>query len=301
MTIKQLEALYWAARLGSFALAAERLCMTQSSLSKRILELEHELNQTLFDRSGARARITNAGERVLQQAQNMLNLRDAILADAQGNHGLAGTCRFGVSELVASTWLASLVAELQAIYPQVVLEPRVGVTQEMLAEVHRGETDMAIAPGGSAHSDIASCRLYEVPMIWACAPNFPFTGGVLTYEVVQQLPVVSTSAQSGATAALESWAVARGLKFKRIIACNSMGAVAALAAAGLGLCLLPKPFAQIFMERGRLRALIAEPALQVPPLTYFLHWRKDDASVLAQSIRDVVFRVGKNLLGSELA
>lgn len=36
MTLKQLEAFYWAARLGTFAIAAERLHVTQSTLSKRV-------------------------------------------------------------------------------------------------------------------------------------------------------------------------------------------------------------------------------------------------------------------------
>ena len=40
MTLKQLEAFYLAARLGTFALAAARIHVTQSSLSKRIAELE---------------------------------------------------------------------------------------------------------------------------------------------------------------------------------------------------------------------------------------------------------------------
>jgi len=40
MTLKQLEAFYLAATLGSFALAAQRVHVTQSSLSKRIAEME---------------------------------------------------------------------------------------------------------------------------------------------------------------------------------------------------------------------------------------------------------------------
>lgn len=51
MTLKQLEAFYLAATLGSFSLAAQRAHVTQSSLSKRIAELEAYLGTGLFDRS----------------------------------------------------------------------------------------------------------------------------------------------------------------------------------------------------------------------------------------------------------
>lgn len=43
MTLKQIEAFYWAANLGSFSIAALRLHVTQSSLSKRIVELEESV------------------------------------------------------------------------------------------------------------------------------------------------------------------------------------------------------------------------------------------------------------------
>ena len=52
MTLKQLEAFYWAATCASFAVAAERLHLSVSSLSKRIAELEDALGRPLFDRSG---------------------------------------------------------------------------------------------------------------------------------------------------------------------------------------------------------------------------------------------------------
>ena len=45
MTLKQLEAFYWAATCASFAVAAERLHLSVSSLSKRIAELEEALGR----------------------------------------------------------------------------------------------------------------------------------------------------------------------------------------------------------------------------------------------------------------
>lgn len=292
MTLKQLEALFWAAKLGSFALAANRLCMTQSTLSKRILELEDELGQTLFDRSGSRARITQAGEWVLQQAAQMLELKDAILAGEKGAQGVRGTCRFGVSELVASTWLADFVELATRTYPEVALEPRVGVTQDLLADVLRGETDMAIVPLESPDASVTSLRLQDVRMIWTCAPSVAQAGEVLTRERLPECTVVSTTSHAGATAALETWALRTGTTFKRVIACNSMGAVAALAAAGLGICVLPEPFARGLLRARRLVRLRAASDAMLPPLRYFLHWRKEDTGLLSSRMRELLAQVG---------
>jgi DNA-binding transcriptional LysR family regulator len=75
MTLKQIEAFYWAAKLGSFAIAAQRLHVTQSSLSKRIAELEQSVGATLFDRTNRSAqeiRLTTLVKQALDP-QGLLN------------------------------------------------------------------------------------------------------------------------------------------------------------------------------------------------------------------------------------
>ena len=96
MTLKQLEAFYWAATCASFAVAAERLHLSVSSLSKRIAELEEALGQLLFDRSGHKAALTEAGQRLLPQAGDMLASAERIRASVAQSAGSSGRCRFGV-------------------------------------------------------------------------------------------------------------------------------------------------------------------------------------------------------------
>ena len=76
MTLKQLEAFYWAASASSFGVAADRLHVSPSTLSKRIAELEGQLGTPLFDRSGHRAVLTEAGQQLLPLARRMLGLAD---------------------------------------------------------------------------------------------------------------------------------------------------------------------------------------------------------------------------------
>ena len=89
MTLKQIEAFYWAATLASFSLAAERLCLSQSSLSKRLGELETQLGKILFDRSGHRAVLTTAGQTLLPQARKLLRVADEVRPEpaVRGPHG----------------------------------------------------------------------------------------------------------------------------------------------------------------------------------------------------------------------
>ena len=99
MTLKQLEAFYWAATLGTFAIAAERLHVTQSSLSKRLAELEDNLGELLFDRRGKRATLTEAGKALLPHARHMLDIEEHIRKGLDVAKEVSGTCRIGISEL----------------------------------------------------------------------------------------------------------------------------------------------------------------------------------------------------------
>jgi DNA-binding transcriptional LysR family regulator len=72
MTFKQLEALYWIAKLGGFAQAANQLHTSQSAVSKRVHELELLFDTELFDRSQRTARLTEKGEEMFVLASRLL-------------------------------------------------------------------------------------------------------------------------------------------------------------------------------------------------------------------------------------
>ena len=62
MTLKEIEAFYWTAVLGNFSAAANRLHITQSSLSKRVAELEQSMGADLFARNSKRVELTDEGK-----------------------------------------------------------------------------------------------------------------------------------------------------------------------------------------------------------------------------------------------
>ena len=159
MTLKQLEAFYWAATCASFAVAAERLHLSVSSLSKRIAELEEALGQPLFDRSGHKAALTEAGQRLLPQAGDMLASAERIRASVAQSAGLVGRCRFGVGELTALTWLPRLIGVVRAAHPGLVLEPYVDIGQVLEQRVADGELDFAVIAGRSSRVGIASATI----------------------------------------------------------------------------------------------------------------------------------------------
>jgi DNA-binding transcriptional LysR family regulator len=287
MTLKQLEAFYWAAKLGTFAIAAQRLHVTQSSLSKRVAELEADLGQTLFDRNARRATLTAAGEILLEKAGPMLEFeRDIRASLAQQSQGVRGTCRFGLTELSATTWFPALAARLEQEHPAITLEPTVGLSRAQENAVVRGDLDLATIAGPASSAEIASQVISEIEFVWTASPARLRRRTVLTAEHFATLPVVSNAHDSGLNAVFESWSAANHIRAVRTIPCNSRAAIIALTVAGVGLSFQPRRYVQPLFNRGLLVPLESVPPL--PTVPYSLIWRRDDDRKLVQVMRDLV-------------
>ena len=286
MTLKQIEAFYWAAHLGSFSIAAERLHVTQSSLSKRIVELEEAIGVQLFDRSGRRAQLTEAGQRLVITAGKMLNLSEQFRVEVLTGAPLVGVCKFGVSELVALTWLPDFLRLVNREHPELVMEPYVDLARHLERKVLRGELDFAIAPGPGQGNQVDATVVGRVDFSWAASPARIASGALLRQKDLEAHPVITMTEGSGLTRAIESWASERNISLQRTLACNSLMAIVALVSADLGISFLPSQFMSMWVDEGALVALKSDPPL--PSLNYCFFQRTDDARLLLQTMRGYV-------------
>lgn len=289
MTLKQIEAFYWAATLGNFAIAAARLHITQSSLSKRIAELEDALDQVLFDRSRKRSTLTPAGQRLLPRCRALLDQLEHLgecLAGDDDEAALAGPCRFGISELSASTWLPRFVHAVREAHPQLTLEPQILLTAHLERLVQRGELDFAVIAGPPANPALDSEVVARVPFTWVASPRSMPAGTVLTARHFSQLDVLTHPPQSGLAQVLDSWLTLHELKIRRAIVCNSLNTITGLAVSNMGVSFLPLAYVRPLVRRGKLVALGSEPAL--PPMDYHLVWLREDYRPITRVMRKLV-------------
>jgi len=114
MDFQQLKIFLNVAALKSFSRAAERMYISQPSVSARIKALEEELGALLFDRSPPRElALTREGILFMDYAQKMLNLHEEALAElAPGARQPAGAVRVAASTvpgiyLLPRSWPAS--------------------------------------------------------------------------------------------------------------------------------------------------------------------------------------------------
>lgn len=289
MTLKQLEAFYRAATCESFAIAAQRLHVSVSTLSKRIADLEAYLGISLFDRDQYRASLTSAGQAMLPRVSSLINqaeeLRHAVLED----EGVQGNIRFAVGELASLTWLPRFMVQAARRYPGLILEPHVDVGHEMEIGVERGELDFAVAAGTSSRQRLVSHQVGEAEFCWMLAPALLQQSCSLEKFSSRSLPLITMPPGAGTYRMLEPWIKHHGIVWGQRLTCNTWGAVSSLLLEGMGVGFLPRAWADPLSERGLLVHLHEWPAL--PSLYYSLQMRRDDARLSLNVVRALLHEV----------
>ena len=146
ITLMQIEAFYWTARLGGVHAASRHLHLTQPAISSRIREMESLLSVKLFDRSKQRMIITADGLIALQHAELALNNSiklEQFAAKQKHNRRL----RVGADECSAMVGLTAVIAEIKAHFPEITLGDIVRA-QRLLVR-HLGIAKLHAVVGGS--------------------------------------------------------------------------------------------------------------------------------------------------------
>ncbi len=239
MNLRQIETFYWAAKLGSFSAASERLNATQSTVSVRIQDIERDLGVMLFDRTQRTARITPKGRELLRYAEEMLRVAAQMRERMSEVHAMSGVLRVGVAEMISITWLPQLVKSIHEKYPRLILALDEALTQDLIERLTQGSLDVILAPGTVSGYSFSPISLGAVEFAWMASPSLKLPKGVLEPRDLQSYPIIALSRESYHHKSIEDWFRYGGARAHRIDTCKSLGVSASLAAAGLGLALLP--------------------------------------------------------------
>lgn len=263
LTLAQIETFYWIARLGSFHAAARRLHVTQPSISGRVRELERDLGCALFDRSGNRARLTEAGKAIQPQAEQMLSLAREI-HDQTSTGKLRGLLRLGVVETVAHLALPGLIRELKATRPDLRIELAVDVGVLLMRQLEDRQLDVAITTDAASSEGITTAALGEIDLAWLGPAGHPLVGkrlapADLVGEAIFTQPAISTIGKT-----IRQWFEAGQCTPRSISACNSLSVISELVAAGLGFAVMTPAIVRPD-QAPRIHRFAADPP--IPPRT----------------------------------
>src|ERR1039458_8588201 len=150
----------------SFRKAAEELYLTQPAVSLQIKALEEDIGVQLFDRTGARIALTEAGKVLLgysRQANALFVQAEQDIAALSGEH--AGQLALGASSTIAQYVLPRLLGEFSREYPRVHPTMISGNTEQIVEAVEELKIDLALIEGPARSRDVKTEPFLEDELV----------------------------------------------------------------------------------------------------------------------------------------
>jgi len=198
MTLRALRIFVTLATYKNMTKTADKMFLTQSSISQVITQIEKEYNVVLFDRMKSGLVLTPVGNEMLERAQKILNQYDeleSILLKDSSNPKI----RIGASVNIGTTILESIVVELLEKIPNLQYNIVVLSTQSIEEKVLANEIDIAIVDGRLNSKDIIVEKLTDDEMILICSPHHKFNGRYeVTLDEIAKEPLILREESSGA-------------------------------------------------------------------------------------------------------
>lgn len=283
-------------RRGSFAAAAGELHRVPSAITYSVRQLEESLGVVLFDRSGHRAVLTEAGRELISEGRRLLRAAaDLECRVQQVAKGWESELRIAVDSLIPIERLYGIVEEF---YAQTT-GTRLRFAHEVLGGVWdalaSGRADLAVGASGDAPSghQYVTRVLGRAEMRFVAAPFHPICREPqpLTEATLQAYRAVSI----GDTSRLLPPRTLGLLSGQEVLTVPTLAAKVAALVAGLGVGFIPRPAAEQEARAGRLEIL--EVAGTRPSADLLVAWHADNEG---RAMRWFAKRLEDPLVAAEL-
>ena len=174
MTTQQLNYVIAVAECQSISKAAERLYVTQPSLSQYIHSIERQLGMKLFDRSVTPLKLTDADRLYVDWARKILAMEESMnnaMSDLMGLE--TGSVRIGASPFRVRCLLARSIAAFHANYPKIQMTIREADMKQLVDQLTAGEIDFAIGTGEFTEKQLHAEPLAEERLYLAVPQEHP--------------------------------------------------------------------------------------------------------------------------------
>lgn len=250
-SLQAMQALVEVANSGSFTLAAQKLCLTQSAVSRQIQQLESHFNVPLFLRTSRSLRLTPEGEQVLASARSIFEQLKS-LEERLTPQKRPFRIRMHVS--LAVRWLLPKLSDFYLRHPEVSLAIET-VATEIVEPTSDSDAYILYLP--TASSDPDCLTLFQETLVPVCAPNL--ADAPRSVEELLRFPLLHRSADRQAWI---EWLAAndgKPLEDYRHIPFNLDELALDAAARGLGVAVTDMTLAAESIERGVLVVPFGQP------------------------------------------
>jgi DNA-binding transcriptional LysR family regulator len=231
--------------------AAQRMGVTQPTLSQSLKKLENTVGEQLVIRSKSGTELTVAGKQFLKQARQLLDLwEDLKTSTKSSTKEVKGNVKIGCHPSVGLYTLDRFVPKLLTEHPELEITLFHDLSRKVFNKVINYEIELGIVINPTPHPDVVLTKLLEdevkiwkprslkTPAVLLCHPEL-----IQTQDILRQIKKTD-------------------IKFQRIVTTSSLEILTTLTLAGAGYGILPSRVVSIFDFNNQLRAVEGTPVFK---------------------------------------
>lgn len=278
-TIKQLEYFLAVAKASNFRKAAQKLGVSQPTLTMQIAAMEEEMGLQLFDRSRAGTLLTPAGRDLLPVARDILEQYDQLGTVIEGrNRQLGGSFRLGVSPTLGQSVLPKLMGPLHKRYPDLQLHIREDIPQNLGQGLDAGTYDIILSVLPMHTGDYKVRPLFTEPMRVVVPLENPLAQKEKLHarDLLKQ-KVLSIDEDHHLHRQIMTLCNRHGARLLREYECNTLSAMRLMLLLNMGIAILPELFIRAELgDSDHVRVFRLED--ETPTRTHIAMWRKNSSA-----------------------
>lgn len=241
--------------LGSFSKAAERLNLSPPAVFAHIQQLETELGEKLYERSGRKLVLTPAGRLMIEYCRSLLRVHDEAITAVRELSGVhRGSLYLGCGPHISVAIVPHLLRAYLARHPNVELRLITGNDHMLFEDLYAGRVDLILMNLPVEGDDLVQDPLWRYEMVFIVPPGDPL-GASDTASVadLQERPFILYQRAVVIESAIRQFCVAAGFEPKVVMQNDQADSIKELVKLGLGISLLPLWSVSDDIRRGTLK------------------------------------------------
>ncbi len=260
MEIRNLATFVRIAEIQSFSKTAEQLGYSQSAVTMQIKQLEKELNVVLFDRIGKQVRLTQAGDRLLPCALDILNsvrMAESIVKEPEQ---ISGTLRIGTCESYVIGLLPPILMDFHRICPRVEIRIQTAFVSNLIQMLQQNDIDVLYFLDEKIYfPDWVKVMEQPQKIFFVASVDSPLAGKKqIPMERLLQEPLCLTEKGVSYRHTMEQILAARGYELHPFLEVGNTDVITDILLRNEGISFLPEYVVKDYIADGRLCVLDTE-------------------------------------------
>ena len=265
VTLRQLRAFIAVAEVQHFTRAAERLGLSQSSVSTLVRELEDNLGLRLFDRHTRMLRLTPAGAEILPLARKAMADLDSVIGSSSELRTLGrGRVSIAASSLQAGLMLPRVIREYVNRYPGVKVNLFDVTEHEVIEKVRSGEVDFGLGSTLGTSPDIAARPLVSDAFVAVMPAGHPLLRlkRDLNWRELQEMPLIGPPPGNAVREQLDFALAQQGIALTRAYEVALPLTMLGMVESGLGIAVMTSAMSRLARSLGLAIKTVGNPVIR---------------------------------------